>query len=76
MGAQELHISRQDSLAHQAEFERRWLARQDAPMWALHQLVLCKHALNPMKNSSDQIRPIHSSLAYCHAWWSDGGQMQ
>ena len=28
------------SVARQAEFERRWLARQDAPMWPLDQLVL------------------------------------
>ena len=33
---------------NQAEFERRWLARQDAPMWPLDQLVLCKQALNPI----------------------------
>ena len=36
-------------MAHQAEFERRWLARQDAPMWSLDQVVLCKQALNPTK---------------------------
>ena len=28
-----------------------------------------------MENPCDQIRSIHSSLTYCHAQWSDGGQM-
>ena len=29
-----------------------------------------------MENPCDQIRPIHSSLTYCQAWWSNCGQMQ
>ena len=28
-----------------------------------------------MENPCDQIRSIHSSLTYCYAQWSDGGQM-
>ena len=36
------------SVTHQMEYERRWLARQDAPLWPLDQLVLYKQALNPM----------------------------
>ena len=38
-------------MAHQAEFERKWLVRQDASLWPLDQLVWCKQALNPNKRS-------------------------
>ena len=40
--------SRAASVAHQVEFEMRWLVRQAALLWPLDQSVLCKQALNPI----------------------------
>ena len=50
-------------VAHQVEFERRWLVRQDAPLWPLDQLVLCKQALNPNERSLNMAR------MYLQAHW-------